>query len=211
MIFSDNSFSIGRTPLVKLNRVIDGAPVTMLARIMSTHHIHSLAVVGISHEDPPCGVWGIVSEALSRLQSDVRRLTATLEGLASTDSGTQTVVAGTATAVERPITHGLLNMSICSASLRLPAASPATASAPTPCRRRWSAPCRSYVLGQVMGTAGSDAEHGQRRLRLVGTAIRSATLTLRAFASLARVASVGDTSSCSMRSVRCTCRGCWRS
>jgi cysteine synthase A len=33
MIFSDNSFSIGRTPLVKLNRVIDGAPVTMLAKI----------------------------------------------------------------------------------------------------------------------------------------------------------------------------------
>jgi len=33
MIFSDNSLSIGNTPLVKLNRVIDGAPVTMLAKI----------------------------------------------------------------------------------------------------------------------------------------------------------------------------------
>jgi len=33
MIFSDNSLSIGRTPLIKLNRVIDGAPVTMLAKI----------------------------------------------------------------------------------------------------------------------------------------------------------------------------------
>ncbi|HXP85179.1 MAG TPA: cysteine synthase A [Bryobacteraceae bacterium] len=33
MIFSDNSFSIGRTPVVKLNRVTDGAPVTMLAKI----------------------------------------------------------------------------------------------------------------------------------------------------------------------------------
>ena len=33
MIISDNSLSIGRTPLVKLNRVIDGAPVTMLAKI----------------------------------------------------------------------------------------------------------------------------------------------------------------------------------
>ena len=33
MIFADNSLSIGRTPLVKLNRVIDGAPVTMLAKI----------------------------------------------------------------------------------------------------------------------------------------------------------------------------------
>ena len=33
MIFADNSLSIGRTPLVRLNRVIDGAPVTMLAKI----------------------------------------------------------------------------------------------------------------------------------------------------------------------------------
>jgi len=33
MFFSDNSLSIGNTPLVKLNRVIDGAPVTMLAKI----------------------------------------------------------------------------------------------------------------------------------------------------------------------------------
>jgi len=33
MIFSDNSLSIGNTPLVRLNRVTDGAPVTMLAKI----------------------------------------------------------------------------------------------------------------------------------------------------------------------------------
>src|ERR1700738_1426367 len=33
MLFNDNSLSIGNTPLVKLNRVIDGAPVTMLAKI----------------------------------------------------------------------------------------------------------------------------------------------------------------------------------
>ena len=33
MVFADNSLSIGHTPLVKLNRVIDGAPVTMLAKI----------------------------------------------------------------------------------------------------------------------------------------------------------------------------------
>src|SRR5438309_5053260 len=32
MVYPDNSFSIGRTPLVRLNRVIDGAPVTMLAK-----------------------------------------------------------------------------------------------------------------------------------------------------------------------------------
>jgi cysteine synthase A len=33
VLFEDNSFSIGRTPLVKLNRVTNGAPVTMLAKI----------------------------------------------------------------------------------------------------------------------------------------------------------------------------------
>src|SRR3954454_8487141 len=33
MFYPDNSYSIGRTPLVKLNRVIDGAPVTLLAKI----------------------------------------------------------------------------------------------------------------------------------------------------------------------------------
>ena len=33
MFFEDNSLSIGRTPLVRLNRVTDGAPVTMLAKI----------------------------------------------------------------------------------------------------------------------------------------------------------------------------------
>ncbi len=33
MIYQDNSFSIGRTPLVKLNRVVDGAKATVLAKI----------------------------------------------------------------------------------------------------------------------------------------------------------------------------------
>jgi cysteine synthase A len=33
VIYQDNSFSIGRTPLVKLNRVVDGAKATILAKI----------------------------------------------------------------------------------------------------------------------------------------------------------------------------------
>ena len=42
MIFQDNSFSIGRTPLVKLNRVTDGAPVTMLAKIEGRNPAYSV-------------------------------------------------------------------------------------------------------------------------------------------------------------------------
>lgn len=33
MTFQDNSYSIGRTPLIKLNRVVDGAKATVLAKI----------------------------------------------------------------------------------------------------------------------------------------------------------------------------------
>jgi cysteine synthase len=33
MFYEDNSMSIGKTPLVRLNRVVDGAPVIMLAKI----------------------------------------------------------------------------------------------------------------------------------------------------------------------------------
>ncbi len=35
MIYQDNSFTIGRTPLVKLNRIVDGAKATVLAKIES--------------------------------------------------------------------------------------------------------------------------------------------------------------------------------
>jgi cysteine synthase A len=42
MVFPDNSFSIGRTPLIKLNRVTDGAPVTMLAKIEGRNPAYSV-------------------------------------------------------------------------------------------------------------------------------------------------------------------------
>src|SRR6202051_4447177 len=42
MYFDDNSHSIGRTPLVKLNRVIDGAPVTMLGKVEGRNPAYSV-------------------------------------------------------------------------------------------------------------------------------------------------------------------------
>ncbi len=42
MIFADNSLSIGRTPLVKLNRVAQGLPVTILAKIEGRNPAYSV-------------------------------------------------------------------------------------------------------------------------------------------------------------------------
>jgi CBS domain-containing protein len=38
------------------------ATLTEVAKLMSAHHVHCAAVIGISHEDPECFVWGIVSD-----------------------------------------------------------------------------------------------------------------------------------------------------
>jgi cysteine synthase A len=42
MVFPDNSFSIGRTPLVRLNRVTGGAPVTMLGKVEGRNPAYSV-------------------------------------------------------------------------------------------------------------------------------------------------------------------------
>jgi cysteine synthase len=42
MYFDDNSYSIGRTPLVRLNRVIDGAPVTLLGKVEGRNPAYSV-------------------------------------------------------------------------------------------------------------------------------------------------------------------------
>ena len=42
MVFSDNSLSIGRTPLVRLNRILDGAPVTLLAKVEGRNPAYSV-------------------------------------------------------------------------------------------------------------------------------------------------------------------------
>ena len=36
--------------------------LTEVARMMANHHVHAVAVIGVSHQDPECGVWGIISD-----------------------------------------------------------------------------------------------------------------------------------------------------
>ena len=41
-VYQDNSFSIGKTPLIRLNRVIDGAKATVLAKIEGRNPAYSV-------------------------------------------------------------------------------------------------------------------------------------------------------------------------
>jgi CBS domain-containing protein len=38
------------------------ASLNEVAQTMATHHVHCLAVIGISHEEPPCAVWSVISD-----------------------------------------------------------------------------------------------------------------------------------------------------
>src|SRR5712672_3810564 len=42
MVYQDNSFSIGRTPLVRLNRVTDGAQASVIAKIEGRNPAYSV-------------------------------------------------------------------------------------------------------------------------------------------------------------------------
>ena len=37
-------------------------PLSEVARIMASNHVHCVAVIGISHEEPECPVWGMISD-----------------------------------------------------------------------------------------------------------------------------------------------------
>lgn len=38
------------------------ATLSEVAQMMATHHVHSVVVAGVSHEQPECFVWGIISD-----------------------------------------------------------------------------------------------------------------------------------------------------
>ena len=47
------------------------ASLTEVAQTMATHHVHCVAVVGISHDEPQCGVWSVISD-LDLIRAGIR-------------------------------------------------------------------------------------------------------------------------------------------
>lgn len=52
-----------------------------VAQVMATHHVHCVVVIGVSHEEPECFVWGIISD-LDLIRGGIRNGPATARSLA---------------------------------------------------------------------------------------------------------------------------------
>src|ERR1700733_3560334 len=61
MFYKDNSLSIGRTPLVKLNRVTEGAHATVLAKIEGRNPAYS-----VKHRSGAAMIWDAEKRGLLR-------------------------------------------------------------------------------------------------------------------------------------------------
>ena len=107
MVYSDNSFSIGRTPLVRLNHVTNGAHATILAKVEGRNPAYSVKCriganmiwdaerrgvlkPGLELVEPTSGNTGI---ALA-FPSAARRLSTTLGDAVDHNAGAQKSPAG---------------------------------------------------------------------------------------------------------------------
>jgi cysteine synthase len=77
VVYQDNSFSIGRTPLVKLNRVTDGAKATVLAKIEGRNPAYSVKCrIGASM------IWDAEARGLLRPGKEIVEATSGNTGIA---------------------------------------------------------------------------------------------------------------------------------
>ena len=61
-IFTDNTLSIGNTPLVKLNRILGNAGATVLAKIEGRNPAYSVKCrIGVDDQDPEVALRDLVS------------------------------------------------------------------------------------------------------------------------------------------------------
>lgn len=86
------------------------ASATEVAQMMATHHVHCIAVVGVSHGSPECYVWGIVSD-LDLLHAGIRGDSA----VTARDLANQPVISIRATTPLREagqlmLTHGVSHL-----------------------------------------------------------------------------------------------------
>ena len=69
--FEDNSRSIGRTPLVRLNRITDGAPATVLAKIEGRKQIRMKTLRRSDHKQAGHDHFDeVVTELLNQIGED---------------------------------------------------------------------------------------------------------------------------------------------
>ncbi|MBV8990133.1 MAG: CBS domain-containing protein [Solirubrobacterales bacterium] len=96
------------------------ATLTDVARMMASNHIHCLAVIGVSHREPECGIWGIIS--------DLDLIRAGIRGGEDTSAGAlaqQSIVSVTPTtslrdAGELMVTHGANHLVVVEAESQRP-------------------------------------------------------------------------------------------
>jgi CBS domain-containing protein len=86
------------------------ATVSEVAQTMATYHVHCVAVIGISHEEPECGVWGVISD-LDLVRAGIRDG----EGTTARTVARQPVVGVEPTtplreACEEMLTHGVSHL-----------------------------------------------------------------------------------------------------
>jgi CBS domain-containing protein len=56
--------------------------LTEVAQIMASNHVHCVVVIGISHEEPECPVWGLISD-VDLVKAGVRDRETTARGIAA--------------------------------------------------------------------------------------------------------------------------------